>query len=151
MFSTGFSVDKPELAEGTDGEAILPAEVNITYETDVDGIIAIDEENHTFETLQNGDVTITITASVGDTEQTDTVKLTVADAGENFIKACSSVNFISYNVVDIIVLPIKADFRCGNIFGCDFGHGRKGDRNVAVGRNLAVIRGCHFGQLLSEG
>ena len=68
---------------GTDGEAILPAEVNIVYETDVDGIIAIDEENHTFETLQNGDVTVTITASVGDTVRTDTVELTVADAGEN--------------------------------------------------------------------
>ena len=71
---------------GTDGEAILPAEVNITYETDVDGIIAIDEENHTFRTLQNGDVTVTITASVGGTELSDTVELTVADVGEDCFK-----------------------------------------------------------------
>ncbi|MBP3633345.1 MAG: Ig-like domain-containing protein, partial [Oscillospiraceae bacterium] len=71
---------------GKDGEAILPAEVNIVYETDNDGIIAIDEETHTFRTLQNGDVTVTITASVGDTSLTDTVELTVADVGEDCFK-----------------------------------------------------------------
>ncbi|MBQ9968659.1 MAG: Ig-like domain-containing protein, partial [Oscillospiraceae bacterium] len=71
---------------GTDGEKILPGEVTVVYETDAEGIIEIDEEAHTFRTLQNGDVTVTITASVGGTEMTDTVELTVADAGEDCFK-----------------------------------------------------------------
>ena len=58
-------------------------EVEISYETDVDGIIEIDAETHTFRTLKNGDVTVTVTVCKDKEVLTETIELTVADVGED--------------------------------------------------------------------
>ncbi|MBP3634524.1 MAG: heparinase II/III family protein, partial [Oscillospiraceae bacterium] len=68
---------------GSDGEEIFPNEMNITYTAEPEGMVEFDAENHTFTTLQNGDVTIDIVAERVGVELTKTFELTIEDRGEN--------------------------------------------------------------------
>ncbi|MBQ9968864.1 MAG: Ig-like domain-containing protein [Oscillospiraceae bacterium] len=68
---------------GDDGAAMTPEEVEISYAVSEAGIIEIDADTHTFETLANGEVTVTITAQQDDTVFTDSLVITVDDMGEN--------------------------------------------------------------------
>ena len=65
-----------------DGQPVLPDEVDITYEADVEGIVSFNEEDNTFHALQNGDVTVTITVSLNGRSLTERIELTVAELGE---------------------------------------------------------------------
>jgi len=73
---------------GTDGDVILPGEVEISYEVSDETVAVVNEENHTIRGLKNGEVTVTI--SVQGTPFAETMKLTVADVGENRIEAESA-------------------------------------------------------------
>ena len=77
---------------GDDGEEIYPDEVNITYEAKPEGMVEFDTENHTFRTLQNGDVTIDIVAEKAGEVFTETLELTIEDRGENLYD-CQSGDF----------------------------------------------------------
>ena len=65
-----------------DGEPLALEDAELSYETDEDGIIEINEENHTFRTLENGDVTVTVTLTVDGAQVSKQLDLTVADVGE---------------------------------------------------------------------
>ncbi|MBP3633763.1 MAG: Ig-like domain-containing protein, partial [Oscillospiraceae bacterium] len=75
---------------GTDGDVIYPNEVDVVYAVSNDGIVSIDEENHTLFTLANGEVTVEVTVTSAGRSFTQSFDLTVADAGENKLEEGSS-------------------------------------------------------------
>ena len=75
---------------GDDGEAMTADEVDVSYAVSEEGIVAIDSEAQTFETLANGEVTITVTVSQNGKTFTKDIALTVEDVGENELAAEAS-------------------------------------------------------------
>ncbi|MBP3632979.1 MAG: Ig-like domain-containing protein, partial [Oscillospiraceae bacterium] len=73
-----------------DGEEFYVDEVTMTYDVDQEGIVEIDEEAHTITGVANGTVNVKMTARFGDQTMSDTIKITVADVGENLFDAANA-------------------------------------------------------------
>ena len=68
---------------GSDGLAIYPDEVEVTYEVSNEDVIVLDRENHSFYAAQDGEATIRVSVRQGSFTYEETFDLTVAQEGEN--------------------------------------------------------------------